>query len=82
MLQQVLRMIDIFGILRKPSWDGVRVLLMTLPLTAEVQPPMERLVSKISRDVGALLDAVPLSRCTIRRSPKSTRCVASPRLHL
>lgn len=45
MLQQILRMIDVHGILRKPSWDGVRALLLTLPLTAEVQPPMERLVS-------------------------------------
>ncbi|EIN07736.1 hypothetical protein PUNSTDRAFT_126687 [Punctularia strigosozonata HHB-11173 SS5] len=43
MLQQILRMIDVHGILRKPSWDGVRALLLTLPLTAEVQPPMERL---------------------------------------
>jgi hypothetical protein len=45
MLGQVLKTIDAYGILRKPSWDGVRALLLTLPLTAEVQPPMERLVS-------------------------------------
>lgn len=33
MVQEVLFLIDIHGILRKPSWDGVRALLLILPLT-------------------------------------------------
>ncbi|KAI0781054.1 hypothetical protein BD413DRAFT_464064 [Trametes elegans] len=43
MLMELLYLIDIHGLLRKPSWDGVRVLLLTMPLTEEVQTPMERL---------------------------------------
>lgn len=33
MMQELLYLIDIHGILRKPSWDGVRVLLLAMPLT-------------------------------------------------
>nr|VWO98786.1 cAMP-dependent protein kinase catalytic subunit [Ganoderma boninense] len=43
MLFELLYLIDIHGLLRKPSWDGVRALLLTMPLTEEVQTPMERL---------------------------------------
>ncbi|KAI0646938.1 hypothetical protein C8Q79DRAFT_1046481 [Trametes meyenii] len=43
MLAELLYLIDIHGLLRKPSWDSVRVLLLTMPLTEEVQTPMERL---------------------------------------
>ncbi|TFK55186.1 hypothetical protein OE88DRAFT_1780189 [Heliocybe sulcata] len=43
MLREILRLIDVCGILRKPTWDGVRVLLLVLPLTADMQPLMERL---------------------------------------
>ncbi|OSD01630.1 hypothetical protein PYCCODRAFT_1369162 [Trametes coccinea BRFM310] len=43
MLAELLYLIDIHGVLRKPSWDGVRVLLLTMPLTEEVQSPIERL---------------------------------------
>ncbi|EIW60500.1 uncharacterized protein TRAVEDRAFT_165341 [Trametes versicolor FP-101664 SS1] len=43
MLVELLYLIDIHGILRRPSWDSVRVLLLTMPLTDEVQNPMERL---------------------------------------
>lgn len=32
MVKEMLYLIDVHGILRKPSWDGVRVLLMILPL--------------------------------------------------
>ncbi|KAL7421552.1 hypothetical protein Q5752_003321 [Cryptotrichosporon argae] len=39
----VLREIDEAGLLRKPSWDGVRVLLLILPLTEGIAPPVERL---------------------------------------
>ena len=33
MLQELLYLIDLHGILRKTSWDGVRLLLLVLPLT-------------------------------------------------
>lgn len=33
MLVELLYLIDIHGILRRPSWDSVRVLLLTMPLT-------------------------------------------------
>ena len=33
MLQEILYLIDLHGILRKASWDGVRLLLLMLPLT-------------------------------------------------
>ncbi|KAH9998171.1 hypothetical protein BJV74DRAFT_825872 [Russula compacta] len=44
MVREMLYLIDIHGILRKPTWDGVRALHLLLPLTQEVQSPMERLV--------------------------------------
>ncbi|OBZ75949.1 hypothetical protein A0H81_04443 [Grifola frondosa] len=43
MLDEFLYLIDIHGILRKPSWDGVRVLLLIMPLTQDAQSPMDRL---------------------------------------
>ena len=33
MLQELLYLVDIHGLLRKPSWDGVRALLLIMPLT-------------------------------------------------
>jgi len=33
MVQEMLHLIDIHGILRKPTWDGVRALHLLLPLT-------------------------------------------------
>ena len=33
MLFELLYLVDIHGLLRKPSWDGVRALLLILPLT-------------------------------------------------
>ena len=33
MIQEILHLIDIHGILRKPTWDGVRALHLLLPLT-------------------------------------------------
>jgi hypothetical protein len=43
MLKEILYLIDVHGILRKPTWDGVRLLLMILPLTQDVQSSLERL---------------------------------------
>ncbi len=36
MLQELLYLVDLHGILRKASWDGVRLLLLLLPLTQGV----------------------------------------------
>jgi hypothetical protein len=33
MAREILALVDNHGILRRPSWDGVRVLLLLLPLT-------------------------------------------------
>lgn len=33
MLQEILYLVDMHGVLRKASWDGVRLLLLLLPLT-------------------------------------------------
>lgn len=47
MLKEMLYLIDIHGVLRSPTWDGVRTLLMILPLTQEVQKNLERMVRSI-----------------------------------
>jgi hypothetical protein len=39
MIEEVVHLIDNLGLLRKPSWDGVRCLLMTLPLTEGAYQP-------------------------------------------
>ena len=33
MLQELLYLVDLHGVLRKATWDGVRLLLLLLPLT-------------------------------------------------
>jgi hypothetical protein len=46
MLDEILRGIDNHGVLRRPSWDGVRALLLLLPLLTESgqsSQPLERL---------------------------------------
>ncbi|KIJ44214.1 hypothetical protein M422DRAFT_30390 [Sphaerobolus stellatus SS14] len=43
MVRELIQLIDIHGILRKPSWDGVRVILLIMPLTEDVADPLERL---------------------------------------
>jgi len=43
MVKEMLYLIDVHGILRRPSWDGVRILLMILPLAQDVQTNLERL---------------------------------------
>lgn len=43
MLQELLYLVDIHGILRKPTWDGVRALLLIMPLTEgllSLSPPL------------------------------------------
>ncbi|CCA70017.1 hypothetical protein PIIN_03957 [Serendipita indica DSM 11827] len=44
MIEEIIHLVDSLGLLRRPSWDGVRCLLMTLPLTEDVlDNPMDRL---------------------------------------
>lgn len=38
MLREILELIDFHGVLRRPTWDGVRVLLLLLPLLDEAHP--------------------------------------------
>lgn len=42
-IEIALREIDEIGIMRKPTWDGVRVLLLILPLTEGIASQVERL---------------------------------------
>ena len=39
MVEEILAIIDSHGLLRKPSWDGVRALMLFMPLT-EGKPPL------------------------------------------
>lgn len=41
-VQEILHLIDIYGIMRKPTWDGVRLLLLIWPLTQNVQTELQR----------------------------------------
>ncbi|KAI0079977.1 hypothetical protein K474DRAFT_438548 [Panus rudis PR-1116 ss-1] len=61
MLQELLYLIDLHGILRKPSWDGVRLLLLVLPLAQEIQAPIDRLVmhEAVLSQVQALCTLAP-----------------------
>ncbi|KAG1790981.1 uncharacterized protein HD556DRAFT_1241415 [Suillus plorans] len=42
MIREILHLIDIHAVLRRPTWDGVRVLLLILPLTQGIQSSMDR----------------------------------------
>ncbi|ODN79767.1 hypothetical protein L202_03678 [Cryptococcus amylolentus CBS 6039] len=42
-IEIILKEIDEAGLLRKPTWDGVRVLLLILPLTDGISSPVERM---------------------------------------
>lgn len=41
-VQELLNLIDVHGVMRKPTWDGVRVLLLIWPLTQGVQSALQR----------------------------------------
>lgn len=44
MLREVLELVDYHSIMRKPSWDGIRVLLLILPLLEGESGPMSNVV--------------------------------------
>lgn len=43
-VQELLRLVDIHGVMRHPTWDGVRILLLIWPLTQSAQTPLQRAV--------------------------------------
>ncbi|KAF8136113.1 hypothetical protein EV363DRAFT_1318759 [Boletus edulis] len=45
MIREILTLVDLNGLLRRPSWDGVKVLLLLLPLTHGIQGPLEHLTT-------------------------------------
>ncbi|CAK5279459.1 unnamed protein product [Mycena citricolor] len=43
MVQEILALIDTHGIMRRPTWDGVRILLLILPLMEDISiSPLDR----------------------------------------
>jgi hypothetical protein len=45
----ILTLVDTHGLLRNPTWDGVRLLLLVWPLTKGTQRSLERTVRQLSR---------------------------------
>jgi hypothetical protein len=52
-LEVILRRIDECGVMRKPSWDGVRALLLILPLTEGSSGPERAEVELTRRSIDA-----------------------------
>ena len=52
MVKEMLYLIDVHGILRKPSWDGVRILLMILPLAQGERPSISSSLFSIAQHNG------------------------------
>jgi hypothetical protein len=50
----ILSLVDSHGLLRNPSWDGVRLLLLLWPLTQRVQRSLERIVCSLTAAYLAL----------------------------
>lgn len=50
----ILSLVDTHGLLRNPTWDGVRLLLLLWPLTQRVQRSLERIVCLLSITYSAL----------------------------
>jgi hypothetical protein len=45
----ILSLVDSHGLLRNPTWDGARLLLLVWPLTQGTQRSLERIVSQLTR---------------------------------
>ncbi|KAG6379104.1 hypothetical protein JVT61DRAFT_11540 [Boletus reticuloceps] len=63
MIREILTLVDLNGLLRRPSWDGVKVLLLLLPLTHGIQGPIEHLTTH-----EAILSQVR-ALCNLNNSP-------------
>jgi hypothetical protein len=76
MTQELLHLIDLYGILRKPTWDGVRVLLFIWPLTQGVQTALQRIVG-LFHDVSYLCAYLSNRLCMSQPSRKYMLSAAS-----
>jgi hypothetical protein len=65
MLREVLELVDLHAVMRRPSWDGVRVLLLILPLLEDVHP-----LDRLTMHEASLSQAHSL--CTLLSGPSSS----------
>ncbi|KAJ4479505.1 hypothetical protein C8R41DRAFT_843688 [Lentinula lateritia] len=65
MLREVLELADIHGIMRRPTWDGVKVLLLILPLLEDEHP-----LDRLTMHEASLSQAHSL--CTLLSGPPSS----------
>ncbi|KAK0197559.1 hypothetical protein F5146DRAFT_1015875 [Armillaria mellea] len=65
MLREVLELVDYHSIMRKPSWDGIRVLLLILPLLEDANP-----LDRLTMHEATLLQAHSL--CALSPSPSTS----------
>jgi hypothetical protein len=54
MVRDVLSLVDAHGIMRKPTWDGVRALLLLEPLTIGTSSPFHLVSHSYGRSRGTL----------------------------
>ncbi|KAF5391806.1 hypothetical protein D9757_001781 [Collybiopsis confluens] len=64
MLKEVLELVDLHSIMRRPTWDGVRVLLLILPLLEDIHP-----LDRLAMHEASLSQAHSL--CTLLSGPSS-----------
>ncbi|KIK63625.1 hypothetical protein GYMLUDRAFT_83637 [Collybiopsis luxurians FD-317 M1] len=64
MLREVLDLVDIHAVMRRPTWDGVRVLLLILPLLEDIHP-----LDRSTMHEASLSQAHSL--CTLLSAPRS-----------
>lgn len=72
----ILRAVDVNAIPRTISWDGVRVLLLLLPLTQDVMPEHDRSVNvHLTHDQAQRADGTMIcSNCIVRPWHRSKHC--------
>ena len=81
MLREMLYLIDIHGILRKPSWDGVRLILLILPLThgENLVPLRFNLTHFFSRNPNTRRDKGKQLLSIAALGPRLTLCLGDAR---
>ncbi|KAF9072918.1 hypothetical protein BDP27DRAFT_1319641 [Rhodocollybia butyracea] len=70
MLREVLELVDLHAVMRRPTWDGVRVLLLILPLLEDVHP-----LDRLTMHEASLSQAHSL--CALLSGPPSTSSLGS-----
>ncbi|KAJ3774794.1 hypothetical protein EV361DRAFT_877488 [Lentinula raphanica] len=65
MLREVLELVDIHAVMRRPTWDGVRILLLILPLLEDAHP-----LDRLTMHEASLSQAHSL--CTLLSGPPSS----------